>query len=301
MSHIWEQGLVGSLHITYIYNRKESCHTSEGVMSHIWRQGPVGTLHVTCLLRQRVLDSFTCGSQRPVGTLSTKEPWGTWYPTCVYHIYDKRESCHTSEGVMSHIWRQGPVGTLHVYHIYDKRESCHTCEMIMSHIWRHGLVGTLHIWRSHVTHHINLKARTHSLDILSCQYKQKNPYWLWRIWRLDDNVALQLLAAQRLDAHTVTYLWNHIYVFCMGESDASSIDHLVMKELVSAPPRYHSVIKGVGEQFVILDQNRVSFARLRVFTTENEIAVNDCFLNPQLVPGLERIKLVQSNFKLVSC
>jgi len=26
---------------------------------------------------------------------------------------------------------------------------------------------------------------------------------------------------------------------CMGESDTSSINHLVMREFVSGPPRYH--------------------------------------------------------------
>ena len=42
---------------------------------------------------------------------------------------------------------------------------------------------------------------------------------------------------------------------CMGESDISSIDHLVMREFVSGPPRYHLVIKGVREQFVVVEQN----------------------------------------------
>ena len=41
----------------------------------------------------------------------------------------------------------------------------------------------------------------------------------------------------------------------MGESDISSIDHLVMREFVSGPPRYHLAIKGVREQFVAVEQN----------------------------------------------
>ena len=45
----------------------------------------------------------------------------------------------------------------------------------------------------------------------------------------------------------------------MSISDTSSIDHLVMREFVSGPPRYHLAIKGVREQFVILDQNGVSY------------------------------------------
>jgi len=64
----------------------------------------------------------------------------------------------------------------------------------------------------------------------------------------------------------------------MGESDTSSIDHLVMREFVSGPPRYHLAIKGVREEFVILDQNRFSFVHLWVFTTENEIAVFNVYL-----------------------
>jgi len=82
----------------------------------------------------------------------------------------------------------------------------------------------------------------------------------------------------------------------MGESDTSSIDHLVIREFVSGPPRCHLAIKGVREQFVILDQNRVSFVHLRVFTTENEIAVfNVDFLDAQLVHSLKGLA------RLVSC
>ena len=38
---------------------------------------------------------------------------------------------------------------------------------------------------------------------------------------------------------------------CMGESDISSIDHLIMREFVSGP----LAIKGVREQFVVVEQN----------------------------------------------
>jgi len=69
-----------------------------------------------------------------------------------------------------------------------------------------------------------------------------------------------------------------------------------MREFVSGPPRYHLAIKGVREQFVILYQNRVSFVHLRVFTTENKIAViNVFFLDPQLVHSLK------GSARLVSC
>jgi len=45
---------------------------------------------------------------------------------------------------------------------------------------------------------------------------------------------------------------------CQGlvvKSDISSIDHLALREFVSGPPRYHLAIKGVREQFVIVEQN----------------------------------------------
>ena len=79
-------------------------------------------------------------------------------------------------------------------------------------------------------------------------------------------------------------------------SDTSSIDHLVMREFVSGPPRYHLAFKGVREQFVVLDQNSVSFVCLRVFTTENEIPVfNVYLLDPQLVHRVRGLA------RLVSC
>ena len=57
-----------------------------------------------------------------------------------------------------------------------------------------------------------------------------------------------------------------------------------MREFVSGPPRYRLAIKGVRELFVILDQDRVSFVYLRVFTTENEIAFFNVYsLDPELV------------------
>jgi len=37
-------------------------------------------------------------------------------------------------------------------------------------------------------------------------------------------------------------------------SDISSIDHLVMREFVSGPPRYHLTIKGVREQLLVVEQ-----------------------------------------------
>jgi len=38
-------------------------------------------------------------------------------------------------------------------------------------------------------------------------------------------------------------------------SDTSSIDHLVMREFVSGPPRYHLALKGIREQFVVLESS----------------------------------------------
>jgi len=82
----------------------------------------------------------------------------------------------------------------------------------------------------------------------------------------------------------------------MGESDTSSIDHLFMRDFVSGPPRYHLAIKGVREHFVILDQNKVSLVHLRIFATENKIAVlNVYFLDRQLAHSLK------GSARLVSC
>ena len=47
-----------------------------------------------------------------------------------------------------------------------------------------------------------------------------------------------------------------IYYTFIRMSDISSIDHLIMREFVSGPPRYHLAIKGVREQFMVgVEQN----------------------------------------------
>jgi len=57
----------------------------------------------------------------------------------------------------------------------------------------------------------------------------------------------------------------------MGESDTSSIDHLVMREFVSGPPRYRLTIRGFCEQFVVLEQSSGLQNRVcKTFTTEHE-------------------------------
>jgi len=79
-----------------------------------------------------------------------------------------KESCHTYEWVMSHIWMS---------HVTHMDESCHTYERVMSHIWiRHFIQGyatarvTSHIWIRHgffecamspMCHRINVSFRTH--------------------------------------------------------------------------------------------------------------------------------------------
>ena len=47
----------------------------------------------------------------------------------------------------------------------------------------------------------------------------------------------------------------YVYVYIYVYSDISSIDLLALREFVSGPPRYHLAIKGVREQFVIVEQN----------------------------------------------
>jgi len=41
----------------------------------------------------------------------------------------------------------------------------------------------------------------------------------------------------------------------MGESATSSIDHLVIREFVIGPPRYNLAIRGIREQFMVLEQS----------------------------------------------
>ena len=85
--------------------------------------------------------------------------------------------------------------------------------------------------------------------------------------------------------YTVCYtFYLHMHMHVSTCSDTSSIDHLVMRKFVSGPRRYHKLNKGVREQFVILNQNTVSFVPSRVLTTKNEIAVfNVYFLDLELV------------------
>ena len=64
----------------------------------------------------------------------------------------------------------------------------------------------------------------------------------------------------------------------MGDSDTSSIDHLVTEEFVGRSPRCHLAIKGAHEQFKVLEQspgleNRVS----RTFTTQSFRSAVDVF------------------------
>ena len=55
--------------------------------------------------------------------------------------------------------------------------------------------------------------------------------------------------------HIYIYVYVFIYIYIHIYSDISSIDHLVMREFVSRSPRYHLAIKGVREQFVVLEQS----------------------------------------------
>ena len=58
----------------------------------------------------------------------------------------------------------------------------------------------------------------------------------------------------RFKVHRYVYAYICIYIYTRM-SDISSICHLVMKEFASGLPRYHLAIKGVREQFVIVEQN----------------------------------------------
>ena len=48
---------------------------------------------------------------------------------------------------------------------------------------------------------------------------------------------------------------DNLHQFDQNVSDTSSIDHLVMREFVCGPPRYHLAIKGLRKKFVVLLQS----------------------------------------------
>jgi len=165
MSHIWK--IISHICTCHVTHMNVSCGTSEGVMAHIWRIHATHT-EESCHTYGGIT-SHTWKSQvtqsRQLLRGGTCE--GVMSRIWRSHVTRMKTSCHTYEGVMSHIWRS------HGMHV---KESCHseqellrgaTYHGVMSHIWRQGLAGTLH--------------------------RAIRPLF-----------ALQLLAVQRLDTHTVT-------------------------------------------------------------------------------------------------
>jgi len=85
------------------------------------------------------------------------------------------ESCHTYEGVMSHIWMS---------HVAHMNESCHTYEWVMSHIWTshvthmnescHTYACVMsHIWTSHVTYmHESCLTYGRVMEHICCMQRQ---------------------------------------------------------------------------------------------------------------------------------
>ena len=66
--------------------------------------------------------------------------------------------------------------------------------------------------------------------------------------------------ARRDSVYICTYIYTYIHTYIYIYT--SSIDHLVMREFVSRPPRYHLAIKGVREQFVRRDSGTSSIDHL---------------------------------------
>jgi len=66
-------------------------------------------------------------------------------------------------------------------------------------------------------------------------------------WSVTGGVVLQIWCVFCV-VYAILFGWN-------GKSDTSSIDHLVIREFVSGWPRYHFDIKGLHEQFVVLEQS----------------------------------------------
>ena len=72
---------------------------------------------------------------------------------------------------------------------------------------------------------------------------------------------ISLVSRTRMHYVYYVYIFTYVCVYVYTcthtytHSDISSIDHLALREFVSGPPRYHLAIKGVREQFVIIEQN----------------------------------------------
>jgi len=86
-----------------------------------------------------------------------------------------------------------------------------------------------------------LIARLKKIILLVFQYKYKNS-------APEDKMSQDLILCTKICG--TGFITQH-----GRDSDISSIDHLIMREFVSGPPRYHLAIKGVREQFVVVEQN----------------------------------------------
>jgi len=119
------------------------------------------------------------------------------------HVTHMKESCHTYEGGMSHIWRR---------HVTHMKESCHTYEGGISHIWRSHVTETppihtsrnkgvmSHIWMSHVKHmnescHCWRSHVTHMKE--SCHSYEGDMSHIWRSSALWERVPAKALRSPR--------------------------------------------------------------------------------------------------------
>ena len=149
----------------YTFANEESCHTYQGVI----QSGEDAKDVLSCrslFANEPLIIGFFCGKW----PIEIRQPMHLRHPVSriwLSHLI-MHESCHTCEGVMSHIWRS------HVTHL---NESCHTSEWVTSFypspaypledpcmcvsLYIHKWEVMSHISRSHVPH---LKESCHTSE-----------------------------------------------------------------------------------------------------------------------------------------
>jgi len=131
-------------------------------------------------------DSFTSTMTHSCATWLIDSRYGT-HSRHSYGLVHMKESCCTSEGVISHIWRS-----------HMDNESYHACIGVMLHLWRNHVAGRRHllrgctyervrshIWKSQVTYikescHAHDGVITHIKDL--CQTYEGDTTHIGKSW-----------------------------------------------------------------------------------------------------------------------
>jgi len=121
-------------------------HMCDMTHSHVWQTSRVwhNSIHMcvcVCVCECVRHDSLTSSGFRSAKNESCHTYNGVMSHIWMSHVTHMNESCHTHEWVMSHIW-MSHVTHIWMSHVIHMNESCHTYEWVMS-----------HIWMSRVTHH----------------------------------------------------------------------------------------------------------------------------------------------------